>query len=410
MHALQLGFDFGAAGPSPFTAPSPPSVPADGPPEWREIKERHPDALVLLAAEGGYALHGSDAAAAAVVLDLELSEASGGAGYAFFQDADLEIQLKRLVAAGKRVAICTPPTALRPPSTPQRPRPRQHRGRSAAIAAAFDFEIDAVEVLLERGATDDQVRRILRAAARRGRAGEGWRLYVHSRRAVLEYGAARRRIQGSRLVEAFRKHRRLPRPEEVVSRPLPDVPDDPVRLPTRRWGYRIENHWRTSTTNSDRAGENGFCLVHNPVTIRRLDTWARETFPHLHRPTGAAAELAQTTTSADEWEADELDPADYPPSWHQNVVREIAGYLGARAALLAIGSGTSGRRRRRDKDMVEVEQLARTVDGYCEEYERLFGEERRDAMLAAAREAAGVTNAGTFSHGAPGSPLGLFTA
>ncbi|MDB4947648.1 MAG: mismatch repair protein MutS [Gemmatimonadetes bacterium] len=77
--------------------------------QWREVKSRHPDALVFFRVGDFYELFNEDAVEGSRILDLTLTSRNNGgsraplAGIPFHA---LDTYLRRLVAAGRRVAIC----------------------------------------------------------------------------------------------------------------------------------------------------------------------------------------------------------------------------------------------------------------------------------------------------------------
>jgi DNA mismatch repair protein MutS len=77
--------------------------------QWRDIKARHPDALVFFRVGDFYELFNDDAVEGSRILDLTLTSRNNGASRAPLAGVPahaLETYLRRLVAAGKRVAIC----------------------------------------------------------------------------------------------------------------------------------------------------------------------------------------------------------------------------------------------------------------------------------------------------------------
>lgn len=145
-------------------------------------------------------------------------------------------------------------------------------------------EMPGLGVLRDRGASDADLDWILRRLGRHAPApGEGIRLTVERRTAVLTY-AASKRLKGKGLREAVRRQLLIPTPDTARPTFKPDVGriSDPVRLPNRRWGYREGGTWWSSTTTTDRDGENGFRRVRDPAAMARLDAWARTKFAYLH--------------------------------------------------------------------------------------------------------------------------------
>jgi DNA mismatch repair protein MutS len=77
--------------------------------QWREVKARHPDALVFFRVGDFYELFNDDAVEGSRLLDLTLTSRNNGgskAPLAGIPAHALETYLRRLVAAGRRVAIC----------------------------------------------------------------------------------------------------------------------------------------------------------------------------------------------------------------------------------------------------------------------------------------------------------------
>ncbi|HEX2208062.1 MAG TPA: hypothetical protein VHG93_10305, partial [Longimicrobium sp.] len=77
--------------------------------QWREVKARHPDALVFFRVGDFYELFNEDAVEGSKLLDLTLTSRNNGSSKAPLAGIPahaLENYLRRLVASGKRVAIC----------------------------------------------------------------------------------------------------------------------------------------------------------------------------------------------------------------------------------------------------------------------------------------------------------------
>ncbi len=77
--------------------------------QWREVKARHPDALVFFRVGDFYELFNEDAVEGSRLLDLTLTSRNNGgskAPLAGIPAHALDTYLRRLVAAGRRVAIC----------------------------------------------------------------------------------------------------------------------------------------------------------------------------------------------------------------------------------------------------------------------------------------------------------------
>jgi MutS-like protein len=102
MQQVQLAFDFAPvpdATPPALTSPHPPKASSA---QWRETKERHPDALVLLVTERTVQTYEDDALTTAAALGLNATH-----GVLTFARADLEQCLSALAHAGYRIAIVT---------------------------------------------------------------------------------------------------------------------------------------------------------------------------------------------------------------------------------------------------------------------------------------------------------------
>jgi hypothetical protein len=190
--------------------------------------------------------------------------------------------LGALIAPGAEERPVHPPAAA-PAAPTQNPRPKRLSRAAADAVAALFSEVPGADVLRDRGASDADLKAVVRGLARRGRTAEGSRLFVDRRTAAVEYGN-RRRVRGRALLSAVRTHLEVPLPDAASPSFKPDVGriSDPVRLPTRRWGYRTDGAWWSSSTSADRDGENGFRRVRDPVTLGKLDAWARERFSHLY--------------------------------------------------------------------------------------------------------------------------------
>ncbi len=77
--------------------------------QWREVKARHPDALVFFRVGDFYELFNEDAVEGSRLLDLTLTSRNNGSSKAPLAGIPahaLENYLRRLVGFGKRVAIC----------------------------------------------------------------------------------------------------------------------------------------------------------------------------------------------------------------------------------------------------------------------------------------------------------------
>ncbi|HEX2211309.1 MAG TPA: hypothetical protein VHG93_26730, partial [Longimicrobium sp.] len=77
--------------------------------QWREVKARHPDALVFFRVGDFFELFNEDAVEGSRLLDLTLTSRNNGSSKAPLAGIPahaLENYLRRLVALGKKVAIC----------------------------------------------------------------------------------------------------------------------------------------------------------------------------------------------------------------------------------------------------------------------------------------------------------------
>ena len=78
--------------------------------QYGEIKEKHPDAILLFRVGDFYETFGEDAIDASRILGIVLTKRSNGAAahieLAGFPHHSLETYLPKLVRAGRRVAIC----------------------------------------------------------------------------------------------------------------------------------------------------------------------------------------------------------------------------------------------------------------------------------------------------------------
>jgi DNA mismatch repair protein MutS len=77
--------------------------------QWREVKARHPDALVFFRVGDFYEMFNEDAVEGSRILDLTLTSRNNGGSRAPLAGIPvhaLDTYLRRLVAAGRRVAIC----------------------------------------------------------------------------------------------------------------------------------------------------------------------------------------------------------------------------------------------------------------------------------------------------------------
>jgi len=80
--------------------------------QYREAKAKHPDMLVLFRMGDFYELFEEDAEIGAKLLGLTITSRQNGDGYLMlmtgFPYHQLEQYLRKLIAAGKRVAVCEP--------------------------------------------------------------------------------------------------------------------------------------------------------------------------------------------------------------------------------------------------------------------------------------------------------------
>src|SRR3712207_3388386 len=77
--------------------------------QWRDVKKRHPDALVFFRVGDFYELFNEDAEEGARLLDITLTSRNNGSSRAPLAGIPahaLDTYLQRLVALGRRVAIC----------------------------------------------------------------------------------------------------------------------------------------------------------------------------------------------------------------------------------------------------------------------------------------------------------------
>ena len=74
--------------------------------QWRELKEKHPDSLLLFRCGDFYEVYGSDATECARILGIKATQDARRYVMAVFPHHALDTYLPKLVRAGKRVAIC----------------------------------------------------------------------------------------------------------------------------------------------------------------------------------------------------------------------------------------------------------------------------------------------------------------
>lgn len=74
--------------------------------QFRTLKEKHPDALLLFRCGDFYEVYGEDAKECARILGITLTKHKEAIDMAGFPHHSLDPYLPRLIRAGKRVAIC----------------------------------------------------------------------------------------------------------------------------------------------------------------------------------------------------------------------------------------------------------------------------------------------------------------
>ena len=76
--------------------------------QWKSIKDKHPDAVLLFRVGDFYKMYNDDARKGANILGITLSKQNGGSmrKYALFPHHALDTYLPKLIRAGERVAIC----------------------------------------------------------------------------------------------------------------------------------------------------------------------------------------------------------------------------------------------------------------------------------------------------------------
>lgn len=84
--------------------------------QYRELKARHPDMMLLFRVGDFYELFEQDALDAAAVLGLTITR-RGDLPMAGFPYHSLEAYLRKLLGRGRRVAICDPVEAAKPVKT-----------------------------------------------------------------------------------------------------------------------------------------------------------------------------------------------------------------------------------------------------------------------------------------------------
>ena len=110
--------------------------------QYRDLKSKHPDAMLLFRCGDFYETYEDDAKECAKVLGITLTKRqSDGVAMAGFPHHALDTYLPKLIRTGHRVAICD---QLDPP-----PRPRPKRGETIDKAAIkreqSDAHIDSAE-------------------------------------------------------------------------------------------------------------------------------------------------------------------------------------------------------------------------------------------------------------------------
>ena len=74
--------------------------------QFRDMKKKHPDALLLFRVGDFYEAYADDAKACAEVLGITLTQRNGGYRMAGFPYHALDTYLPKLIRSGKRIAIC----------------------------------------------------------------------------------------------------------------------------------------------------------------------------------------------------------------------------------------------------------------------------------------------------------------
>ena len=75
--------------------------------QFKELKAKHPDALLLFREDDFYTAYSQDAEEVSEILDIVITK-KGRRNTASFPQHALDTYLPKLVAAGKRIAICEP--------------------------------------------------------------------------------------------------------------------------------------------------------------------------------------------------------------------------------------------------------------------------------------------------------------
>ena len=74
--------------------------------QFQELKEKHPEALLLFRCGDFYECYEGDASIASLILGITLTKRNDGGNMAGFPHHALDTYLPKLIRAGKRVAIC----------------------------------------------------------------------------------------------------------------------------------------------------------------------------------------------------------------------------------------------------------------------------------------------------------------
>ena len=74
--------------------------------QFHELKEKHPEALLLFRCGDFYECYEGDASIASLILGITLTKRKDGGNMAGFPHHALDTYLPKLIRAGKRVAIC----------------------------------------------------------------------------------------------------------------------------------------------------------------------------------------------------------------------------------------------------------------------------------------------------------------
>ena len=74
--------------------------------QFQELKEKHPESLLLFRCGDFYECYEGDASIASLILGITLTKRKDGGNMAGFPHHALDTYLPKLIRAGKRVAIC----------------------------------------------------------------------------------------------------------------------------------------------------------------------------------------------------------------------------------------------------------------------------------------------------------------